>query len=151
DIQDYTDRNFREVAQDKGLDFVITLDDSLPDAIYTDSLRLQQVIRNLLSNSFKFTDRGEVELSVRPVIEGWSRDIGTLNNAKSVIAFTIRDTGIGIPQHRQRLVFEPFQQGDGTTSRRYGGTGLGLSIVREIAQLLGGDIRLVSAPGEGSS
>src|SRR5207249_2573900 len=118
----------------------------LPDSIETDSQRLQQVIRNLLSNAFKFTEEGEVEMSIRVANDGWSHDHVTLSSADKVIAFAVRDTGIGIPSHRQRMIFEAFQQGDGTTSRKYGGTGLGLSISREIAQLLGGEIRLESAP-----
>ncbi|HLK57257.1 MAG TPA: response regulator, partial [Chthonomonadaceae bacterium] len=149
-LQDYVERNFREVATDKGLEFTTILEDNLPPAIYTDSQRLQQVLRNLLSNAFKFTEEGRVELQIGAAVGGWSRDQETLNRADSVIAFTVKDTGIGIPVHRQKLVFEAFQQGDGTTSRKYGGTGLGLSISREIATLLGGEIRLTSNPGEGS-
>ena len=151
ELRDYVDRNFREVAQDKGLQFEINLGAALPKAIHTDSQRLQQVIRNLLSNSFKFTEQGYVHLDIQPVTEGWSRHIESLNRAGTVIAFSVSDTGIGIPHHRQKMVFEAFQQGDGTTSRKYGGTGLGLSISREIANLLGGEIRLVSSPGEGST
>jgi HAMP domain-containing protein/signal transduction histidine kinase/DNA-binding response OmpR family regulator len=151
ELREYVDRNFREVAQDKGLNFAITLGEGLPPAVHTDSQRLQQVIRNLLSNSFKFTEQGHVNLDIKPVTEGWSRHIESLNRAAGVIAFSVSDTGIGIPIHRQKMVFEAFQQGDGTTSRKYGGTGLGLSISREIAALLGGEIRLVSSPGEGST
>ena len=151
ELRDYVERNFREVAQDKGLGFDIDLADNLPESIRTDPQRLQQVLRNLLSNAFKFTEQGSVNLSISRVSHGWSREHAILNRAKSVLAFTVTDTGIGIPVHRQKLIFEAFQQGDGTTSRKYGGTGLGLSISREIASLLGGEIRLVSAPGEGSA
>ncbi len=151
ELRDYVDRNFREVAQDKGLNFEINLGADLPSAVHTDPQRLQQVIRNLLSNSFKFTEQGYVHLDIHSVTEGWSRQVETLNRAGSVIAFSVSDTGIGIPAHRQKMVFEAFQQGDGTTSRKYGGTGLGLSISREIANLLGGEIRLASSPGEGST
>ncbi|HEV2471270.1 MAG TPA: response regulator, partial [Chthonomonadales bacterium] len=150
-LRDYVNRNFRELAQEKGLEFSVTLADDLPQSIYTDSLRLQQVVRNLLSNAIKFTDQGTVSLSIARATDGWSRDHPSLARAGTVIAFTVRDTGIGIPAHRHRLIFEAFQQGDGTTSRKYGGTGLGLSISREIAGLLGGEIRLTSAPGEGSA
>jgi HAMP domain-containing protein/CheY-like chemotaxis protein/signal transduction histidine kinase len=150
ELQDYVERNFREVAQEKGLEFRIDRDPGLPAAVETDAQRLQQVLRNLLSNAFKFTDQGQVVLSLAPAEEGWSRDHAVLNQADEVIAFAVSDTGIGIPVHRQRMVFEPFLQADGTTSRKYGGTGLGLSISREIATLLGGEIRLTSTPGEGS-
>ncbi len=151
DLQDYVDRNFREVAQDKGLDFLTELASDLPQFVETDMQRLQQVIRNLLSNALKFTERGQVALRIQTADSGWSRDQEILNRAAHVIAFSVSDTGIGIPGHRQRMVFEAFQQGDGTTSRKYGGTGLGLSISREIAKLLGGEIRLVSVVGEGST
>ncbi|HZO90557.1 MAG TPA: HAMP domain-containing protein [Chthonomonadaceae bacterium] len=150
-LSDHIDRNFREVAQDKGLNFSIELDPELPPTLRTDQQRLQQVLRNLLSNAIKFTEQGQVTLQMRTATEGWSRDQKLLNEADRVIAFCVSDTGIGIPPHRQRLVFEAFQQGDGTTSRKYGGTGLGLSISREIATLLGGEIKLVSAPGQGST
>ncbi|MFN3653540.1 MAG: HAMP domain-containing protein [Armatimonadota bacterium] len=151
ELRDYVERNFREVAQDKGLDFDIELKEGVPDSIRTDAQRLQQVLRNLLSNAFKFTEKGAVKLSVETAESGWSRDHSILNQAERVIAFSVIDTGIGIPPHRQRMIFEAFQQADGTTSRKYGGTGLGLSISREIAKLLGGEIRLQSVPGQGST
>jgi CheY-like chemotaxis protein len=104
-----------------------------------------------LSNAFKFTDKGSVSLKIEPAIEGWSDDIETLNRAKTVVKFVVSDTGIGILPEKQAIIFEAFQQADGSTSRKYGGTGLGLAISRELAKLLGGEIRLSSTPGEGST
>src|SRR5204863_6129221 len=129
----------------------IDVDPDLPKNLFTDSQRLEQVIRNLLSNAFKFTERGRVTFSIAPVAEGWSPDRESLNHARSVVAFSVSDTGIGIPPEKQQIIFEPFQQADGSTSRRYGGTGLGLAISRGIARLLGGEIRLASAGGQGST
>jgi CheY-like chemotaxis protein/HAMP domain-containing protein len=149
-LRDHVDRSFKEVAADKGLAFSVALSEALPKAIHTDAGRLQQVLRNLIANAIKFTEEGEVELQITPATEGWSRLQESLNAAEQVIAFSVRDTGIGIPEHRHRMIFEAFQQADGTTSRKYGGTGLGLSISREIATLLGGEITLQSTPGEGS-
>ncbi|HEX6606553.1 MAG TPA: ATP-binding protein, partial [Chloroflexia bacterium] len=150
-LGDTLTRIFQPVAEAKGLAFACDLRPGLPDYIYTDSKRLEQVLKNLLSNGIKFTEQGQVSLEIGPVTHGWSRDRDTLNRADAVVAFTVRDTGIGIPADKHRVIFEAFQQADGTTSRRYGGTGLGLSISREIAHLLGGEIRLVSKPGEGST
>jgi HAMP domain-containing protein/CheY-like chemotaxis protein/signal transduction histidine kinase len=151
DLRDYVDQNFRHVADQKALGFEIELTQGLPPAIFTDAKRLQQVLKNLLSNAFKFTERGRVMLQLRVAREGWSRDLESLNLADAVVAFTVSDTGIGIAPEKQKIIFEAFQQADGTTSRRYGGTGLGLSISREIARLLGGEIRVISSPGHGSS
>jgi CheY-like chemotaxis protein len=148
DTQDYVERAFRHVAEERGLKFEVQLDPDLPEALITDAKRLQQVLRNLLSNAFKFTEKGSVTLRVQKAVRGWSRQ--QLNSAESVIAFSVIDTGIGIPAQRQRIIFESFQQADGSTSRKYGGTGLGLSISRELANLLGGELNLVSAPGKGS-
>jgi HAMP domain-containing protein/signal transduction histidine kinase/DNA-binding response OmpR family regulator len=152
DFSDYCSRTFRHVADGKGLEFTIDLDDDLPmETLHTDAKRLQQVLKNLLSNALKFTERGSVRLRMGRAASGWSSNHPVLNRAKSVIAFSVTDTGIGIPQNKQRIIFEAFQQADGTTSRKYGGTGLGLSISRELARLLGGEIRLQSSPGVGST
>ncbi|MBW4690974.1 MAG: HAMP domain-containing protein [Lyngbya sp. HA4199-MV5] len=151
DLRNHMERTFRQVAQTKRLDFHIHLDDHLPRTISTDSKRLQQVLKNLLANAFKFTEQGEVRLQVSVATQGWSRDQKRLNQADTVIAFAVHDTGVGIPAAKQRVIFEAFQQADGTTSRKYGGTGLGLSISREIAQLLGGEIQLESEAGQGST
>jgi HAMP domain-containing protein/signal transduction histidine kinase/CheY-like chemotaxis protein len=151
DLHDYVERTFRHVAEAKGVDFVLEMDPELPSNVFTDSQRLEQVIRNLLSNAFKFTESGQVVFSVAPVTQGWNPDNEGLNRARSVIAFSVSDTGIGIAPEKQQIIFEAFQQADGSTSRKYGGTGLGLAISREIARLLGGEIRLASALGQGST
>ena len=150
-LHNHVERAFRPMAQEKGLGFTIALDPHLPRGLYTDEKRLQQVLKNLLANAFKFTEQGEVALQVSVATGGWSRDHEVLNRADVVIALAVRDTGIGIPQDKQKIIFEAFQQADGTTNRKYGGTGLGLSISRQIATLLGGEIRLVSAVGQGST
>ncbi|HXJ02914.1 MAG TPA: response regulator, partial [Micropepsaceae bacterium] len=150
-LRDHMDRTFSQIAQDKRLDFVVELDSELPRSMYTDDKRLQQVIKNLLSNAFKFTEKGSVRLSVGRVQSGWSTANDRLNKAGPVLAFSVKDTGIGIPEEKQRIIFEAFQQADGTTSRKYGGTGLGLSISREITRLLGGELTVSSTPGRGST
>ncbi|HYG75706.1 MAG TPA: HAMP domain-containing protein [Planctomycetota bacterium] len=151
ELQDHVERTFRHVAETKQLGFAVNLDPRLPRMITTDSKRLQQVLKNLLSNAFKFTEHGAVKLDIQVAREGWSPEHETLGRAKTVLAFTVRDTGIGIPHEKQQIIFEAFQQADGSTSRKYGGTGLGLAISREIARLLGGEIKLESVPGEGST
>jgi HAMP domain-containing protein/signal transduction histidine kinase/CheY-like chemotaxis protein len=151
DLDDLLERTFRHVAEAKGVDFLIHVAPDLPATMQTDVKRLQQVLKNLLSNAFKFTHRGTVSLGVRPVRDGWSGDNDTLNAADAVLAFSVTDTGIGIPPDKQQSIFEAFQQADGSTSRKYGGTGLGLAISRELARLLGGEIRLISMPGAGST
>jgi HAMP domain-containing protein/signal transduction histidine kinase/ActR/RegA family two-component response regulator len=149
DVRDYVDQAFRPVAEHKGLEFAIQLDPALPRKMLTDSNRLYQVLKNLLSNAFKFTERGKVTLDIAPA--GHRPGGGASGHGQQGIAFAVHDTGIGIPRDKQKLIFEAFQQADGTTNRKYGGTGLGLTISREIATLLGGRIEVESAEGLGST
>ncbi|HEX5057797.1 MAG TPA: response regulator, partial [Kofleriaceae bacterium] len=151
DLQRYVERTFRHVAEAKQVGFEVHLDPHVPRTMLTDIKRMQQIIKNLLSNAFKFTHEGSVSLLVGPAAGGWSPDNQDLVEADQVIAFSVVDTGIGIPPDKQQIIFEAFQQADGSTSRKYGGTGLGLAISRELSKLLGGEIRLSSAPGEGST
>ncbi|TGQ63538.1 MAG: response regulator [Mesorhizobium sp.] len=147
-LRQHMERTFRQLAADKGLGFTIDIDPALPETVRTDEKRLQQIVLNLLSNAFKFTSAGEVGLNLRV------EKTGPRNGAqqpKKALAIAVTDTGIGIPEDKQKLIFEAFQQADGTTSRKYGGTGLGLSISREIARLLGGELRVESIPGKGST
>ncbi|MFN2467455.1 MAG: response regulator, partial [Gaiellaceae bacterium] len=150
-VRDYVESAFRPVADQKGLEFRFEIADDAPPTIETDEQRLQQILKNLLSNAFKFTDEGSVVVRVAPAPESRVYGQEELNRAERVLAFTVSETGIGIHDEKLRLIFEAFQQADGTTSRRYGGTGLGLSISREIARLLGGEIRVESTVGEGSA
>jgi signal transduction histidine kinase/HAMP domain-containing protein/ActR/RegA family two-component response regulator len=150
DLRGYVDRTFRQLGRDKGLEFNITVDPALPHAIETDGKRLQQIIKNLLSNAFKFTERGSVALRIEPARLGAPAGLDA-EGARPLVAFSVSDTGIGIPKHKQKVIFEAFQQADGTTSREFGGTGLGLSISRELVRLLGGEIRVQSEPGAGST
>jgi HAMP domain-containing protein/CheY-like chemotaxis protein/signal transduction histidine kinase len=144
-------RPFRHEADNRKLTFDIETDSHLARSLVTDSKRLQQVLKNLLSNAFKFTEQGGVRLSVSAVAGGWTPTHQILGGAASVIAFEVSDTGIGIPVEKQRIIFEAFQQADAGTSRKYGGTGLGLAISRELASLLGGEIQLRSTPSKGST
>jgi len=150
-VREAVERSFQHVADARHLHFDIEVDSELPQSMNTDLKRLQQVLKNLLSNAFKFTTQGSVTFCMKTVTGGWSTDHAALNNAARVIAFEVRDTGIGIPADKQKIIFEAFHQADAGTSRRYGGTGLGLAISRELAALLGGEIRLVSAPNHGST
>ncbi len=150
-LLDMVARPFRHEADNRKLTFEVRADSRLPRSLVTDSKRLQQVLKNLLSNAFKFTEEGGVRLVVSAATSGWSSDHPILGAATSVVAFEVSDTGIGIPSEKQRIIFEAFQQADAGTSRKYGGTGLGLAISRELANLLGGEIQLTSAPAKGST
>ncbi len=147
---DMVARPFRHEAETRQLSFDVHVDPNLGRSINTDSKRLQQVLKNLLSNAFKFTGQGGVRLDVSAAPGGWSPEHPILNSAQ-VVAFEVSDTGIGIPQEKQKIIFEAFQQADASTSRKYGGTGLGLAISRELSNLLGGEIHLRSLPGSGST
>ncbi len=142
---------FRHDADSRGLSFDLHSETSIGRSIVTDPKRLQQVLKNLLSNAFKFTESGGVKLDVHAATEGWTAGHPILSQASLVVAFSVSDTGVGIPPEKQKIIFEAFQQADSSTSRRYGGTGLGLAISRELASLLGGEIQLRSTPGEGST
>ena len=152
DFCEYIDRSFIHVAESRRLNFVVTLDEIVPKKVHTDIKRLQQVIKNLLSNAFKFTDKGTVTVSIGQATSGWDESNESLaQTLNGVLAISVTDTGIGISADKQQIIFEAFQQADGSTSRRYGGTGLGLAISREIAKMLGGEIHLTSLPGQGST
>jgi CheY-like chemotaxis protein/HAMP domain-containing protein len=150
-LRDNVHRTFHHVAETKGLAFKIEIDSSLPRSMTSDPKRLQQILKNLLSNAFKFTAHGQVTMTVRRVTAGFSSDHPVLGASDAAIAFEVADTGIGIAPEKQKLIFEAFQQADAGTSRKYGGTGLGLAISRELANLLGGEIRLASKPGSGAT
>jgi HAMP domain-containing protein/CheY-like chemotaxis protein/GAF domain-containing protein len=151
DVKDFVERSFNALAEQKSLTFNVDVNGDLPQTIFTDGGRLQQVLKNLLSNAFKFTQEGDVTLTVRRAEKGRRFLNPALEAAPDVVAFAVADTGIGIAKDKQRLIFEAFQQADGTTSRKFGGTGLGLSISREIARLLGGEIRVESKESQGST
>jgi CheY-like chemotaxis protein/signal transduction histidine kinase/HAMP domain-containing protein len=150
-LLDMMARPFRHEADARQLSFDVYADPNLGRSITTDTKRLQQVLKNLLSNAFKFTAQGGVRLNVAVALGGWSSEHPVLSQAPAVVAFEVTDTGIGIPSEKQKLIFEAFQQADASTSRKYGGTGLGLAISRELANLLGGEIHLRSSPGTGST
>jgi HAMP domain-containing protein/CheY-like chemotaxis protein/signal transduction histidine kinase len=150
-LLDMVGRPFRHEAETRQLSFEVHADPNLGRSITTDTKRLQQVLKNLLSNAFKFTAQGGVRLNVAVALGGWSAEHPVLSQAPAVVAFEVTDTGIGIPLEKQKLIFEAFQQADASTSRKYGGTGLGLAISRELASLLGGEIHLRSSPNTGST
>ena len=150
-LLDTVERPFRHEAENRHLNFELHTDPQLGRSLVTDSKRLHQVLKNLLSNAFKFTEQGGVRMTVSLATSGWSEGHPILGKAASVVAFEVSDTGIGIPFDKQRIIFEAFQQADAGTSRKYGGTGLGLAISRELASLLGGEIQLRSFPGKGST
>jgi signal transduction histidine kinase/CheY-like chemotaxis protein/HAMP domain-containing protein len=151
DLSDAVQRNFRHETEGGDLDFSIEFSAVLPGKISTDAKRLLQVLKNLLANAFKFTEQGGVSLRVGVAESGWTPGQAVLDNADTVVSFAVSDTGIGISPDKQKIVFEAFQQADAGTARRHGGTGLGLAISRELAQLLGGEIKLRSVPGRGST
>ena len=152
DVRDFVERSFEPIAADKGLNFEVEVHGAnVPPTIETDEQRLQQVVKNLLSNAFKFTEEGGVMLRIGLAEEGRQFASESLTNADTVVGFSVVDSGIGIAEDKLRLIFEAFQQADGSTARRYGGTGLGLSISREIARLLGGEIDVQSELGKGST
>ncbi|MGP4017068.1 HAMP domain-containing protein [Saccharopolyspora sp. 5N708] len=150
DLAAHVESLYRPLAADKGLDFTVVVAPSVPPSLRTDRNRLEQIVRNLLSNAVKFTDKGGVELRIRPAQPTEVHAHG-LRRATQRLAFSVRDTGIGIPADKLNLIFEAFQQVDGTTVRKYGGTGLGLSISRELTTLLGGELQVHSEPGQGST
>ncbi len=150
-LADIVARPFRHEAERRKLAFKADIQPDAPQVIVTDSKRLQQVLKNLLSNAFKFTLDGEIRLRIAKASGGWTQNHPTLSAAASVVVFEVKDSGIGIPVEKQKIIFEAFQQADASTSRKFGGTGLGLAISRELAALLGGEIQLRSTPGEGST
>ncbi len=150
-LLDSVARPFRHEAETRGLSFEVAIEPGVARTMTTDSKRLQQVLKNLLSNAFKFTAHGGVKMTVSHATSGWNPKHPVLDATDAVIAFEVADSGIGIPLDKQRIIFEAFQQADASTSRKYGGTGLGLAISRELASLLGGEIHLRSTPGRGSN
>jgi two-component system chemotaxis sensor kinase CheA len=143
--------NFGPIAEKKGIHFDVRMDKDIPNRIYTDGRRLQQILRNLLSNAFKFTEKGSVTLKIQKADSSVTAKHFKSHTESSILAISVEDTGVGIPSEKQELIFDAFQQADGTTNRRYGGTGLGLSICREFTKLLGGVIHLDSEENRGST
>src|SRR5690606_38426028 len=150
EIASFVETTFGPISEARNLRFSIQTSDSLPSSIDTDIQRLNQILKNLLSNAFKFTEKGSVSLQIFRASGGWKSN-PNLDQSKMVVGFSISDTGIGIPMEKQLIIFEAFQQAEGSTSRKYGGTGLGLSISRGLAELLGGTIELESTPARGST
>jgi HAMP domain-containing protein/signal transduction histidine kinase/CheY-like chemotaxis protein len=151
EIVKYVETTFRHISEAKHLKFKIETDQNLPEFLETDPHRLNQILKNLLSNSFKFTEKGGVTLRIYKANQNWKHKSPSLEEAETVIGFEIKDTGIGIPKDKQSIIFEAFQQAEGSTSRKYGGTGLGLSISRGLSDLLGGIIELESEADHGST
>jgi HAMP domain-containing protein/signal transduction histidine kinase/CheY-like chemotaxis protein len=152
EIAGFVETTFKPISEARHLRFTIETDVKLPESMDSDIQRLNQILKNLLSNSFKFTEKGEVKLRIYEANKNWKSGLNTtLDSATRVVAFAISDTGIGIPNEKQNIIFEAFQQAEGSTSRKYGGTGLGLSISRGLAELLGGTIELESVPSQGST
>jgi len=151
DLRHFVERTFRHVAEAKNVEFSVKFSENLPESMLTDPKRLQQIIKNLLSSAFKFTQHGGVSLNVQSVMSDWNTDLEDLDRAACVLAFEVADTGIGISPEKQQIIFEAFQQVDGSASRNNGGTGLGLAISHELSRLLGGEIRVASKPGHGST
>jgi len=151
EIASFVETTFKPISEARHVRFTIETDPRLPQSMETDLQRLNQILKNLLSNSFKFTEKGEVKLKIYEAARNWKAGTPSLDEARQVVGFAISDTGIGIPQEKQNIIFEAFQQAEGSTSRKYGGTGLGLSISRGLAELLGGTIELESVPGRGST
>ena len=150
ELRGYVEGQFRPIAQQKGLEFTIRIAHDAPSMLTTDSQRVEQILKNLLSNAFKFTEKGRVSLEVALVRDTRHFNAPGLRDAGAAVAFTVEDTGIGICSDKRQIIFEAFQQADASTSRTHGGTGLGLTICRELARLLGGEIALESVPGKGS-
>ncbi|MEJ7912654.1 MAG: response regulator, partial [Chitinophagaceae bacterium] len=151
EITSFVETTFKHISESKSLRFNIEMDANLPDKLETDVQRLNQILKNLLSNAFKFTEKGVVSLKIYAAHNNWRQNTPSLDNASKVVAFEVKDSGIGISKDKQNIIFEAFQQAEGSTSRKYGGTGLGLSISRGLADLLGGSIELESEPGSGSA
>ncbi len=151
ELVEFAERSFRTLAEEKGLEFSTEVALGVAEEIHTDRQRIEQVLRNLLANAIKFTESGSVKFRIEMTEPRRDFESDALKGGGKVLALSVTDTGIGIAKHKQRLIFEAFQQADGSTSRRYGGTGLGLSISREIARALGGEIHVESSPGEGST
>src|SRR5205814_1481004 len=151
EINGYIAQHFQPIAEQKGISLDVVVDDGTPGVVSTDPGRLQQILKNLLSNALKFTEHGSVRVRTYRDTHVDRFFARTLRRAPAALAFEVKDTGIGIAPEKQQLIFEAFQQADTSTSRVYGGTGLGLTISRELARLLGGEIHLRSLVGEGST
>ncbi|SHI20130.1 response regulator [Desulfosporosinus lacus] len=151
DMMRYVEQYFLPVASQKNLDFTVVMSEDLPVTAFTDEQRLLQILKNLLSNAFKFTGSGSVSLQVRRAEDQVIAKNNIFRNAEWVLAFSVTDTGIGISKYKQTMIFEAFQQANGTTARKYGGTGLGLTISQKLARLLGGYIDIESVEGKGST